>query len=433
MNRFEFLAALSAKLSDLSPSDRRRVTDFYSEMIDDRIEEGLTEEEAIESFGDPENDAREMLEELRKTGKLEPEAAEAAMNAGAEEEKSEGAGQERQGEASSMGLSEEAIDEAIKNIMPEEPVQVLSGVDVARRTRRKLVPSLILTFVGIAIAVMIVLRALNIGGYLLSFFPGGERTERHVIEQEISAIHVDVSSADIRIVDSGTSLVRVNVPKAARNRYTVSVENGTLTVRSGYSFRRYLPFVSSGSIEIALPAAAKAAGGSYVLDSLLVETSSGDVNVYNEIPVKDAFSIKTSSGDVRVEGDNLPGIVSENLSIETSSGDVRLDDLMVKNLEISTSSGDVSSSDVRVSGFDISTSSGEIDFYEARQSGLRLERFTVTSSSGDVKIKLDTVPHILTETVSGDEKVEACKTSLAYTENYVIRTTSGDITVESLK
>lgn len=47
MTKKEFLKQLRRGLSGLSKEDREEKLAFYSEMIDDRMEEGLTEEEAV--------------------------------------------------------------------------------------------------------------------------------------------------------------------------------------------------------------------------------------------------------------------------------------------------------------------------------------------------------------------------------------------------
>ena len=47
MRKFEFLAQLRQGLSGLPKSDIEECLLFYSEMIDDRIEDGLSEEEAV--------------------------------------------------------------------------------------------------------------------------------------------------------------------------------------------------------------------------------------------------------------------------------------------------------------------------------------------------------------------------------------------------
>lgn len=51
MRKQEFLAQLRKGLSGLPQDDIEERLAFYSEMIDDRIEEGLTEEEAVSAVG----------------------------------------------------------------------------------------------------------------------------------------------------------------------------------------------------------------------------------------------------------------------------------------------------------------------------------------------------------------------------------------------
>lgn len=51
MNKAEFLAALQAELSGLPVEDVQPTVDFYGEMIDDYMEEGMSEEEAVASVG----------------------------------------------------------------------------------------------------------------------------------------------------------------------------------------------------------------------------------------------------------------------------------------------------------------------------------------------------------------------------------------------
>lgn len=51
MNKQEFLAQLEKGLSGLPQRDLEERLAFYSEMIDDRMEEGLSEEEAVSEIG----------------------------------------------------------------------------------------------------------------------------------------------------------------------------------------------------------------------------------------------------------------------------------------------------------------------------------------------------------------------------------------------
>lgn len=64
MNREMFLAELRQRLSGLPREELEERLAFYGEMLDDRLEDGLTEEEAVESLGTPEEVAAQVLAEV---------------------------------------------------------------------------------------------------------------------------------------------------------------------------------------------------------------------------------------------------------------------------------------------------------------------------------------------------------------------------------
>ncbi len=64
LNKQDFTANLRDFLSGLPDGDIEERIDFYSEMIDDRIEDGLSEEEAVKEAGDPEEIAEEIIREF---------------------------------------------------------------------------------------------------------------------------------------------------------------------------------------------------------------------------------------------------------------------------------------------------------------------------------------------------------------------------------
>lgn len=63
MNKNEYLSKLKGSLSDLDPSYLEGSLQYYSEMIDDRIEEGLSEEDAVASVCTPEEAAERIRSE----------------------------------------------------------------------------------------------------------------------------------------------------------------------------------------------------------------------------------------------------------------------------------------------------------------------------------------------------------------------------------
>ena len=64
MTKQEFLDRLHRSLAGLPLEDAEERLAFYDEMIDDRMEEGLAEEEAVSSFGAQEEIADQILSEI---------------------------------------------------------------------------------------------------------------------------------------------------------------------------------------------------------------------------------------------------------------------------------------------------------------------------------------------------------------------------------
>ena len=51
MNKVQFLSAVREKTADLPQNEENRLLEYYAEMIDEAVEEGLSEEEAITRLG----------------------------------------------------------------------------------------------------------------------------------------------------------------------------------------------------------------------------------------------------------------------------------------------------------------------------------------------------------------------------------------------
>lgn len=64
MTKQEFLAGLRGKLSGLPRKDIEERLNFYSEIIDDRVEEGLSEEDAVRAVGSSDEIAAQILSEF---------------------------------------------------------------------------------------------------------------------------------------------------------------------------------------------------------------------------------------------------------------------------------------------------------------------------------------------------------------------------------
>lgn len=67
MNKTKFLHSLNEKLCDLPQDEVEERLHFYSEMIEDRIEDGLTEEEAISEIGTVSEIAQQIKSDISGT------------------------------------------------------------------------------------------------------------------------------------------------------------------------------------------------------------------------------------------------------------------------------------------------------------------------------------------------------------------------------
>src|SRR5574344_326489 len=65
----KFLKDLEKKLSVLSDDERKDIINEYSDIIDEKIKHGKTEEESIKEFGD----IKELSKEILKTYKINPD------------------------------------------------------------------------------------------------------------------------------------------------------------------------------------------------------------------------------------------------------------------------------------------------------------------------------------------------------------------------
>ncbi len=73
MTKTEFLSQLRARLSSLPQGDLDRSLDFYGEMIDDRMEDGMSEREAVANMGDLSKIAEQILSQGATREEPEPE------------------------------------------------------------------------------------------------------------------------------------------------------------------------------------------------------------------------------------------------------------------------------------------------------------------------------------------------------------------------
>ena len=81
MTKTEFLAALKIRLSRLPDYERSRTLSFYAEAIEDRMEEGMSEEAAVSSLGSIDRIVSEILIDTPLTALIQSKLKEKRQNA----------------------------------------------------------------------------------------------------------------------------------------------------------------------------------------------------------------------------------------------------------------------------------------------------------------------------------------------------------------
>lgn len=80
MNKQEFMRELEKKLSGLPRKELHEQLGFFSEMIDDKIEDGCREEEAVASFGTVDEVAKQIIAEIPLTKIIREKAKRSGRN-----------------------------------------------------------------------------------------------------------------------------------------------------------------------------------------------------------------------------------------------------------------------------------------------------------------------------------------------------------------
>ena len=240
------------------------------------------------------------------------------------------------------------------------------------------------------IGAVLCVGALAVNGFSFDGLEGVSYEEvTYAPEGEFDRVDVSAVDAEIHIQPAQDGVCRVVCDEREDARYSVEVQDGALTVRSGVNWRAGIHFnLKTPLLMIELPEKTYA--------ELKLHSVSGDVDVMG-LRI-DALTIDATSGEISLEKLTLG-----SLDVESVSGDIELTD--------SAASGDVT----------IRTTSGEIELESADAAN-----FSITSVSSDVKGTLRSGKRFDVRTVSGDVKLPQSTDGGAFRAN----TTSGDVEIK---
>ena len=285
-------------------------------------------------------------------------------------------------------------------------------------------------------AVLIVLGLVAIGWVMES--SGWEMAKLNTVEYETVSypvedafrhITVETETADVRLLPSADGTCKVVCFKDRNVQYTVSVDEGKLSIRSEDqrkwhekigvmtekpSVAVYMPagvygdlFVQSSTGHVEIP-------GDFSFDAMEITTSTGDVQ--NNASAAGEMHIRTSTGDIKAEHvsaaameltvstgkiDVLDVTCIGNVSVYVSTGRATLTDVVCRNLLSVGGTGSMVLNHVAAEEtFSLERSTGRVTF-ENCDAG----EIYVTTSTGDVQGSLLSGKQFVTRTDTGSVQV----------------------------
>ena len=241
---------------------------------------------------------------------------------------------------------------------------------------------------------------------------GGGKTETRTVEvsEAFDSISVrgDTEDVDLRLSDDGRC--RVVFQEREKEKHTVSVLDGTLTVDKTDDRKWYdhISLFSSGkqTITVYLPQAE--------YDSLFIEVSTGDITIPADFTFGSA-ELCAGTGDV-----DCRASAAGPIRIAASTGDIRLEGLSAGALELTVSTGHAEVLSAACEGeLSVAVSTGKANLTDVSCKSVR-----TTGSTGDITLK----NVIAAETISvarstGDVLFEGCDAA-----GLTVDTDTGDVT-----
>ena len=362
MTKREFLEMLNKLTSRLSESERDRLLEYYGEIIDDRMEEGLSEAEAVAALGDPAALTRDYADPAAEG--VTPPARPADENVAAlnglrirvdNADVTIARGTLANGAAAQLRFSDPArfewrMDGDVMEIVEKTPNGSLFSLQRVLHLLSSPTQRVKITL------------ATPLDGALSYAAGGGDL----VLEgASFGGAGIDSASGDVtlRTFDCGGDL------KLATRSGDVRLEG----VRVAGALRVHLASGDLASTHLAVAGASRieAASGDIALrkpdlEALYVATASGDIELFQGSAA--ATEIHAASGDISLEAVEC----NPTLVIDTANGDVSLKRCIALETRVKTASGDVRLPD---------------DNPPARE-GLRQPRLAIRTASGDINVKI---------------------------------------------
>lgn len=214
-------------------------------------------------------------------------------------------------------------------------------------------------------------------------------TNTYTLHEDFNNITIDVDTADLTLRSSENEDCKVVCHEDVKQKHSVIVENGTLTIQENDE-RAWYDYISTGindiSVTVYLPKTQYTA--------LSIETHTGDIEIPNGFTF-DRVDISGSTCDV-----DFSASVANTLTISVSTGDTTLTDVTCKNFTHDSDTGDLEMKNVLVSEkMHIEKTTGDVEFERCDAGELYIK-----TDTGDVEGSLLSGKDFQADSDTGDVK-----------------------------
>lgn len=234
-------------------------------------------------------------------------------------------------------------------------------------------------------------------------------TNIHEINEEVNSISIKTATAHIEFVPSDDGICRVVCYEEAKERHSIEVQNGTLTINvlNDKEWYDYIGVnIDSPKITIYLPAAE--------YSSLVIEGSTGDIKISKDF-VFTSIDVSLSTGDVKCYAS-----AEETIKIVTNTGNVYMEGISATSLDLMVSTGRVTVSDIVCKNLTSQGDTGDISLKNV----ISTEKISIERETGDVTLEASDAVEIFITTNTGD-----VKGSLLTDKVFITKTDTGRIDV----
>ena len=392
----QFLDNMERLLAGLPESERARLISYLSEAIDDRVEEGVSEEEAVAALGDPEALARELLEGCDAPPRQDDSGERIVVNAHSLAETV------TRLTADVFGGVKDAVNGEAANT-PDGEAAGDGALDIASldELRIKL------------ISADLCVHHAPLGN--------GAAVQVRLSEPEAFTVETQTSESGSRLVISENSASASNRREFRLGRLSLSIPPLGFTLGKPRTVTVLVADALPGSLTV------ENQGGDIALEGLEVRGTTTMTSESGDIRLKQCtfarLAANSKSGDVKAEDisagtadlHSVSGDVKAknaklgDAALYSTSGDISAKRVTAGILELRATSGDAELEDVRAEGAAMQCTSGDIDGSDVRVTGT----LSVEVVSGDVTLREFESGALAARTKAGDIELDRGATGVA--------------------